>query len=178
MMEDGDQWWSYLYGRGWPLPNVWLGVSAEDQETADARIPQLLDTPAAVRFVSAEPLLGPINLAPLHTRDFVYGIDRHASLYALRGKGGYQIPDSHWMEDFAKLDWVIIGGESGPQARPMDATWARALVDQCRDAGVSCFVKQLGKRPVMGEVPVSLRDSKGGDPSEWPEDLRVREWPR
>ena len=87
------------------------------------------------------------------------------------------------------IDWVIVGGESGPRARPMDLAWARSLVEQCRAAGVAPFVKQLGSRPVVsphGErtegcehtLPLKLRDRKGGDPQEWPEDLRVREWPR
>ena len=144
----------------WPLSNVWLGVSVEDQEAADARIPLLMETPAAVRFLSCEPLLGRIDLrlgpsgAPLN---------RWCGYYC---------------DDRTCLDWVIVGGESGPQARPCDLAWIRSLINQCRRAGVSCFVKQLGKRPVMGDVQVSLRDSKGGDPSEWPEDLRVREWPR
>lgn len=109
----------------WPLPNVWLGVSAEDQKRADLRIPALLDTPAAVRFVSAEPLLGPIDLHgdPIG-KDSVFWIGH--------------------------LDWVIVGGESGPGARPMHPDWARSMRDQCVDAGVPFLFKQWGEfRPVV-----------------------------
>ncbi|CPW68544.1 bacteriophage protein gp37 [Mycobacteroides abscessus] len=102
------------------LPNVWLGVSAEDQKRADLRIPALLDTPAAVRFVSAEPLLGPIDLHgdPLG-KDSVFWIGH--------------------------LDWVIVGGESGPGARPMHPDWARSMRDQCVAAGVPFLFKQWGE---------------------------------
>lgn len=102
----------------WPLPNVWLGVSAEDQKWADVRVPLLLDTPAAVRFVSAEPLLGPINL-----------LVRDEQQHGTRLEG---------------LDWVIVGGESGRGARPMDLGWARSIRDQCEAAGVAFLYKQQG----------------------------------
>ncbi|RIT69238.1 DUF5131 family protein [Mycobacteroides abscessus] len=105
---------------GWPLPNVWLGVSAEDQKRADLRIPALLDTPAAVRFVSAEPLLGPINL---HTDPI-------------------EASSPFWG---SQLDWVIVGGESGPGARPMHPDWARSMRDQCVAAGVPFLFKQWGE---------------------------------
>lgn len=132
----------------WPLRNVVLGVSAEDQKRADLRIPALLDTPAAVRFVSAEPLVGPLHLAP----------------------------------DWAGLDWVIIGGESGTGARPMDLAWAETLVADCRSLGIAPFVKQLGsvwaKDWTYGGEPVAKVDPKGGDPKYWPSpSLRVREFP-
>ncbi|MBN7468640.1 phage Gp37/Gp68 family protein [Mycobacteroides abscessus] len=107
-------------GDWWPLPNVWLGVSAEDQKRADLRIPALLDTPAAVRFVSAEPLLGPIDL--------------HGDPIA---KGSV-----FWI---GHLDWVIVGGESGPGARPMHPDWARSMRDQCVAAGVPFLFKQWGE---------------------------------
>ena len=94
----------------WPLPNVWPGVSAEDQPTADERVPILLDTLAAVRWLSLEPLLGPL-----------------------------EIDDS-----LAGLDWVVVGGESGPGARPMEAAWARSLRNQCLCADVPFFFKQWG----------------------------------
>lgn len=140
-----------------PPANVWLGVSAEDQATADRRIPLLLQTPAVVRFVSCEPLLGPVDLT--HSR----------ALGADTNLGG--------------IDWIIVGGESGPHARPMRLAWASSLVVQARDLGASVFVKQLGARPVVclpdGEMirPDGITHPKGGDPAEWPEDLRVREWP-
>ncbi|MDE2467382.1 MAG: phage Gp37/Gp68 family protein, partial [Bradyrhizobium sp.] len=120
----------------WPIPltNVWLGVSVEDQATADERIPLLLRTPAAVRFISAEPLLGPVQLA----RKWIG-----------RGKplgGGPQCDLSRPWEapaSMAGLDWFICGGESGPGARPMDIEWARSLRDQCNAAGVAFWMKQL-----------------------------------
>lgn len=114
----------------WPLPNVWLGTSTEDQKTADERVPHLLNTPAAVRFLSCEPLLGPITLGQWQPEG-VY-IDW------LRGFDGSEpaIPG---------LDWIIAGGESGPDARPMHPDWARGLRDQCVAAGVPYFMKQWGE---------------------------------
>lgn len=150
----------------WSLPNVWLGVSAEDQQRADERIPDLLATPAVVRFVSAEPLLGPVDLTRI----------RHGS-----------DPDLPVLPD-----WVIVGGESGQGARPCDVAWIRSIVAQCRAAGVACFVKQLGARPEQRCVihgrqwrevpgcprcPREIEHRKGGNPEEWPSDLRVREFP-
>lgn len=135
----------------WPLPNVWLGVSVEDQRRADERIPLLLECPAAVRFLSVEPLLGPVNLA----YTCFNGAD---SFGAMPG-----------------IDWVIVGGESGPGAGVCNAGWVRGIVRQCDEARVPCFVKQLGSNP--SGVLWGLRDRKGGDPSEWPEDLRVQEFP-
>jgi protein gp37 len=174
-----------------PLPNVWLGVSVEDQATADARIPLLLDTPAAVRFVSYEPALGPVDfnaISKTHESDLGFS--------ALTWT-----PDDEGTLGDAVLDWVIVGGESGPGARPFDIAWARATVAQCRDAGTPVFLKQLGAVPMQAEaewgagdtvhilnhrnhkkvpadfVPLLLLDRKGGDMGEWPEDLRVREFP-
>jgi protein gp37 len=134
----------------WPLPNVWLGVSTERQQEADERIPLLLQTPAAVRFISAEPLLGPIDLThlpftsgdPRHKQDaldgqpfiFAYGINGNPDMTV---KMQFDKPMTH-------LDWVIVGGESGPHARPMHPDWARRLRDQCAVAGVPFFFKQWG----------------------------------
>lgn len=143
---------------------IWLGVSVEDRKRKD-RIDLLRQAPAALRFLSLEPLL----------------------------------------EDLGELDltgigWVIVGGESGPGARPMDIAWVRSIVAQCKAAGVSCFVKQMGSNPMRAHngsasdtisamtgphrdgvagkfVPIILKDHKGGDMSEWPADLRVREFP-
>lgn len=125
----------------WPLRNVWLGVSCERQQEADERIPLLLQTPAAIRFVSAEPLLEPIDLQNL----------RGGTLDALRGHDFEDIGDIRDPGDLSKshhppaLDWVIAGGESGPNARPMHPDWARTLRDQCADAGVPFFFKQWGE---------------------------------
>ena len=145
------------------LPNVWLGVSVEDQQRADERIPLLLQTPAAVRFISAEPLLGLVDI-------YQYlGGGRNPIGPAYGGKG---------------LDWVIVGGESGPKSRPFDVAWARLIVQQCQAAGVACFVKQMGANwrehspnGDPGLIQWTTRDRKGGDPNEWSEDLRVREFP-
>lgn len=108
-----------VMGDGWPIPNVWLGVSAENQKWADVRIPVLLDTPAAVRFVSAEPLLGPIDMQVWLEDD----------------------PEKY---DVPALDWLIVGGESGPGARPMHPDWVRTLRDQCVEADVAFLFKQWG----------------------------------
>lgn len=141
----------------WPYRNIHLGVSCEDQQTADERILLLRQTPAAIHFLSLEPLLedlGELNLDG--------------------------------------VDWVIVGGESGPHARPMDLAWARSVVKQCADAGTACFVKQLGSKPHSVADHIShrgdtlprpdgfcrfLNDRKGGDLEEWPSDLRVRQFP-
>ncbi|WP_280412567.1 phage Gp37/Gp68 family protein [Nocardia asiatica] len=109
-----------VMGDDWPLHNVWLGVSAEDQKWANIRIPALLDTPAAIRFVSAEPLLGPIDL-------------------------GMWLEDDPEKFDVPPLDWVIVGGESGRKARPMHPDWARNLRNQCEKAGVAFHFKQHGE---------------------------------
>lgn len=144
----------------WPLPNVWLGVSIENK-AAKVRIDELRDTPAAVRFLSCEPLLEDLGKLDL------------------RG-----------------IDWVIVGGESGNGARPFDVCWADTLVRQCADAGVACFVKQLGALPFDSRESdrstddphpdgpgadlscrLELANRKGGDPEEWPAELRVRQFP-
>ena len=139
-------WLDRKWYSGKVLPNVWLGVSAEDQQRANERIPILLDIPAAIRFASIEPLLGPIHFSPLQCEDFKYGKSRGygANVYALRGARSYQVPASHWTEDFPKLDWVIVGGESGKGARPMHPEWVRSIMYQCHDAGVPFFFKQWG----------------------------------
>jgi protein gp37 len=111
-------------------------VSVEDQKRADDRIPHLLATPAAVRFVSAEPLLGHVDLRFLQPRDLDTEID------SLRGTHGVYRPHGGRC---ARLDWVIAGGESGPKARPMQPKWARSLRDQCANSGVPFFFKQWGQ---------------------------------
>jgi protein gp37 len=111
-------------GNYWPLPNVWLGASAEDQTRLDERLPHLLKCPAAVRWLSCEPLLGPLDLGRM--------------LY----------PGT----DFAGVQWVVVGGESGKGARVSDIAWHRSLLKQCREAGVAYFEKQLGTKPYDGDV--------------------------
>lgn len=184
-------------GFQWPLPNVWLLTSVEDQAAADARIPHLLRCPAVVRGLSVEPMMGAVDLSRALNIEFS---DVAGWMPAINGAG-------------PNIDWVIVGGESGPKARACDVAWIRSIVTQCKAAGVACFVKQMGARPFdsakMDAVPGSrrpvtdaalripeqadqfadvlgkcieaavmkLRDRKGGDPAEWPEDLRVREFP-
>lgn len=132
---------------GTPPENVWIGVSCEDQKRLDQRNPELLRTPAAFKFLSLEPLLGPLNLKAMDA-----------------------------------FDWVIVGGESGPKARPCNIEWIRDIIRQCRDSKVPCFVKQLGRLPAVNQgghlVAYDLADPKGGAMEEWPEDLRVREMPK
>jgi protein gp37 len=188
----------------WPLPlkNVWLGVSVEHQHFADERIPLLLQTPAAIRFISAEPLLGPVDLSRFLTpcdsdnqhsgsehsrKDGDVPAARVADLQRQRPRwdkstGHDQSDQIAERQGVRNLEWVIVGGESGAGARPFDLAWARSIVQQCKAAGVACFVKQVGAKPLAEFAPrcdslITLKDRKGGDPLEWPEDLRVREFP-
>lgn len=130
----------------WPLPNVWIGTSIESDEYT-RRLNHLRNTPAAVRFVSAEPLLGPLPSA-----------------------------------DFTGIDWLIIGGESGPGARSLEPWWISDLIHQARQAAAAPFVKQLGSvwardTTIAGKTVAAWGDTKGGNPAHWPAQLRVREYP-
>lgn len=171
----------------WPLPNVHLGVSVENQEAADERIPLLLlKTPAAVRFLSCEPLLGRIDLSRIAQRrtDSGIGMESWERIDCLHGSRFTQTWGGPWIWNGLRgphIDWVIVGGESGPGARPCELAWIRSIVAQCKAAGVPCFVKQLGAKPVRETEEDGLWNigvsRKGGNPSEWPQDLRVREFP-
>jgi protein gp37 len=124
-----------------PLENVWLGVSVEDQHAADARIQDLLETPAAVRFLSCEPLLGPIDITRhlwgLPGEERCRGCPRNEDCEcAWQTRGGNARP---------AIGWVIAGGESGPGRRPMNLAWMRSLRDQCAEARVPFFGKQIDK---------------------------------
>lgn len=161
--NDGSS--NLIYDGQIPLPNVWLGTSVEDRDTYIHRVPYLAMTPGAIKFLSIEPLLGDIGDLML---DGIF-------------EGVYQ--------------WVIVGGESGPNARPFNIAWARSIIRQCKDAGVPVFTKQLGAKPYDSDlriatprsviVPIDsdwtftnkLVDRKGGDWSEWPDDVRIRELP-
>jgi protein gp37 len=148
----------------WP-GHVWLGVTVEDQQRADERMPALAASPAYVRFLSCEPLLGPVDLERPRCED-----------EARRGDACID-----------HIDWVIAGGESGPRSRPCDVAWIRSLRDQCRDSRTAFFCKQLGARPTSrgldnraGDHAPDLgcvRSAKGDAPDEWPADLRVQEVP-
>lgn len=141
---------------GEPPKNVWLGVSVENQEYADERLPILEQIPAVIRWVSYEPALGPVEFTPY----------------------------------LNFIDWIVCGGESGHDARPFNVAWARMVVDQCRAAGISPYIKQLGSAPyaftrtgvegVRRQMKIDLKDSKGGDMEEWGEAfdcIKVREFP-
>jgi protein gp37 len=176
----------------WPLPNVWLGVSTEDQKRADERIPHLLRTPAAVRFLSVEPLLGLVSLT---SKGYIAATGDHPEMYGYMAgpDDGKSVVYKTRGEALANsgISWVIVGGESGPKARPCDLAWIRSVVGQCREAGVPAFVKQMGSNPKGNCTDCTLvaserlhclqcdrfRDPKGGDPSEWPADLRIQEFP-
>lgn len=182
--------------------NAWLGVSVEDQAHADERIPLLLKIPAAVRFLSCEPLLEAVRLVQRFkdggTRDYLTG-----QFHGLQCKGENGHPDfvaETCDPKLPRIDWVIVGGESGTKARPFNIAWARSIVDQCAAAGVACFVKQLGANveacdvidamdyfpgdvrlspgSTRNDARVHLKSIKGGDLAEWPEALRVRQFPK
>lgn len=140
--EDRPKGSPLFFPKRWPLPNVWLGTSVEDQAAADERIPHLLATPAAVRFVSAEPLLGPVDMDAILAPDM--------GIYALTGIRSDGSGPSGFSQG-PRLDWVIVGGESGPGARPMHPDWARSLRDQCQAAGVAYFFKQWGEWLPFGQ---------------------------
>jgi protein gp37 len=193
-------------GFQWPLPNVFLGVSVENQATADERIPILLQIPAAVLFVSYEPALGGVSFFKF----FAECACGHGHGFSACPNTGAIAQSCHRC-DCTRLrpliSQVIPGGESGPKARPCNVAWIRSVIEQCKAAGTACFVKQLGAnvrdrndagfdgdeddnwpegtdaRPLeernwQGDpVRVHLRDRKGGDMDEWPNDLRVRQFP-
>ena len=166
---------------GWWLPNIWLGTTCENQARANERIPHLLEVPAAVRFVSYEPALELVDF----TR-FLPPVAPMGDWSALH--------ERRPMTRF--IDWIIVGGESGPEARPFDVQWGMETIRDCRRAGVAVFFKQAGRvafdslQPDRHDDPhpegpahdlscrLDLRDPKGGDLEELDEDLHVREWPR
>ena len=184
----------------WPLPNIWGMVSVENQDQA-WRIEKLLQCPFAVRGISAEPLLGPVIL---HKYLAQCECGEGHGFTACPNTGGVaKTCSKSGCESLRpKIHWVIVGGESGPGARPCDVAWIRSIVEQCRAAGTACFVKQLGSNPInkdyvaeasaffekqwgfppslpnqIKECTFRLKDRKGGTMSEWPESLRVRQFP-
>lgn len=135
-----------------PLPNVWLGVSVENQRWADIRVPVLLSTPAAVRFLSMEPLLGPVNLTHMDVEG------RAEGMYWINALTGRNTDMARPCADVPHVDWVIVGGESGAGARPMNPDWARTLRDQCVQAKVPFHFKQHGCW-----APVDAGEERPGD---------------
>ncbi|MEO0955774.1 MAG: phage Gp37/Gp68 family protein [Pseudomonadota bacterium] len=208
MNRFAPKWREWSYGRvrkraiatglDWPLPNVWLGVSVEDQATADTRIPYLLATPAAIRFLSAEPLLGEIDLEAAWHGESALDLecwgdcswcnhDRPALHNCRRGCQS----DTDVVKGRSGLDWVIVGGESGPGARPMHPEWVRYLRDQCKDAEVPFFFKQWGdygpaavhEPKTKGDFAVAIVTSDGDligplSISEYPWAIDEAEWRR
>lgn len=143
----GKQWSTSSFELGqWPIPWIWEGVSVEDQKRADERLPYLLATPAALRWVSYEPALELVDFIPY-----------------MKG-----------------LDWIVVGGESGPGARPFDIEWAASTIRQGKVSDVPIFVKQMGLNPVLsnGERVGFIKHPKGDVMEEWPASLRVRQWPK
>lgn len=204
--ERAREFYEWIWERGslWPesqreekltLPNVWLGVSIENARYT-YRADILREIPAAVRFISGEPLLGSLfsvrreqDAAPAVDEPPLEAVlDAHPPRRALATDADVAHAASvhrRAVLDLTGIDWVIVGGESGPKARPMLLDWARELVDACREHGVAPFVKQLGAKPRdnqpnprgLAEYDLMLRDRKGGDISEWPPDIRIREFP-
>jgi protein gp37 len=176
-----------------PRPNVWLGVTAENQRRAEERIPALLKVPAVVRWISAEPLLGPIDFRPWMRERC--SIMRGGSMEESTGRASYIRPAGHadlveavgmiragtapayWLNPHGAplLHWVIVGGESGANARRMDPGWALDILRQCRAAGVAYHFKQKG---AVLSRELGCKDKAGKDPAEWPADFRVQEFPR
>ncbi len=171
------------------------------QQRADERIPLLLKTPAAVRFISAEPLLGPVTFRWASWDDRRPHARRVSPAPAVLRDGAAFAGVVNELDGLRMLDWVIVGGESGTGARPCDVAWIRSIVQQCQAAGTSVFVKQMGScltgvnldGPPYSSPPrregflidwtcrekntFGLCDRKGGDPVDWPDDLRVRQFP-
>lgn len=185
---------------GWPT-NVWIGCTVEDQQRAVERLPHLLALPAPRRFVSYEPALGPVDWTHVELYKRTHPFDPQCVLNALTGHvAGPGDVLSH-------IDWLIIGGESGPRARPFRVEWARDTIRQCKAARVAVWMKQMGDEAVGqwmpplkldpdGRAPLGsfqscqfkpARDGAGlayrfhahhgTDPDEWPDDLRVQERP-
>ncbi len=191
-----------------PWPNVWIGCTVENQDYADRRIPKLLQVPAVVRFVSYEPALGPVNFRCIPANIPGGVADMMDVLHGMQWydqdepwEHGADLSDEELYPKGPRIDWIIVGGESGLGARPFDVAWAESTVDQCRRAGVPVFVKQLGAVPMENEaswradglvrlftprnrfkvpdgfVPLAFDHPKAGDMTEWPKALRVREFP-
>lgn len=146
------------FGSEWPLPGVWLGVSVEDQKWANVRIPALLETPAAVRWLSCEPLLGPIDLGigdphAGHESDDVDGFPHPRICLTCSPEDLDVVYFRRDPGDSLDIDWVVVGGESGRNARPMHPDWARSLRDQCVSAEIPFLFKQWGEWCHSSQMP-------------------------
>lgn len=178
--KDGVFWqWLMEWWGGFAAPaNVWVGASIEDQRRAVERVPALLSIPATGRFLSLEPLLGPVDLTHLDADS-----GGHQDWCQIDSLTGRHTDMGRPCKGVSKLDWLIIGGESGLGARTCEIGWIRSLRDQGLRAGVPVFVKQIGRNPTWEGRDVDerwyevLAHEKGGEPTEWPHDLRVRQFP-
>lgn len=169
-MEDGltdsDNLWNWIgrWTEGHFPANVWIGTSVENQAAAVTRIPELIQIPARVRFLSCEPLLGPVDIWGV--------IDRWENA---GGEVNYTRDNPFF------INWVIVGGESGKGARLCDTKWIHEICENCEASGVPVFVKQLGSNPFSSlcwsDPMESITHKKGGDMNEWPEHLRIRQFP-
>jgi protein gp37 len=215
---------SWLAPGGWPA-HAWAGTTVEDQKRAAQRIPHLLAVPARVRFLSCEPLLEAVDLDPPlcpYCRDGgeVQRVESKRDTHFWCVRCDSEAVFGNWLDACASekqpgISWVIVGGESGPGSRAFDVAWARSIVAQCDAAAVPVFVKQLGARPIDGDLVevlnasglavayrrppsdpdgllaearakgrvvraaiLDLDDRAGADPDEWPNELRVREFPK
>jgi protein gp37 len=161
----------------WPLPNLWLGISAEDRKWWGIRVSALLDTPAAIRWVSAEPLLEELCLdmcdwTPPGEEGFP-GVHNPLTgeWWPAAGDPGEEYEGRR--TDLPKVDWVVIGGESGGRARPCDLAWIRSMRDQCQHAGTALWIKQAGTAAAR-QLGIT---GKGDDIGDLPADLRIRAFP-
>ena len=183
----------------WPLPNVHLLASIEDQATAEKRIPDLLRCPAEMHGVSYEPALGPVDLSEIDTGTICEECDKPRMLDALNGPSYRCACGSELAAMTRTLRWVVVGGESGPKVRDFDVLWMQAQIDACAAEEVAIFCKQIGARPRCGSlksgafanrrgrwfdywedsmmVRCSITDPKGGKIREWPPELHVRQYP-
>ena len=192
-MYEFFRWWIMYHVDALPF-NWWPGVSAENDDCARGRVRWLRKIPGGgPHWVSYEPALGPVEWRTLLSRYCSHCGGMHLGQ-------PYENPCS-WCEENGQgriatvgIDWIVIGGESGPRSRPFDLAWARDTIQQCKAAGVPVFMKQMGATPIVswyrekvtGKLisaggatwPINVKSRKGSDPSEWPEWARVREWPR
>lgn len=185
LFDHGDRkaaGWIHVWRKhGIPPASVILLTSVENQATADERIPLLLRIPAACHGISLEPMLEPVDISLITDKDNHPGC---ASFDVLKGHMIHHDDDNNYT-DAEALDWVILGGESGPDARPCNAEWFIPIVEQCQAAGVPVFVKQLGAKPfwpirehgITSDQLNPQSDKKGGNILDWPKQLRVREFP-
>jgi protein gp37 len=163
---------SIAAGVPWPLKNLWLGTSVENQNAADKRIIALLGRPTPVPFLSLEPMLEHIDLRDVEFAGII--LDCLTGCYDASDLPVLGVSSQGVME---KVSWVIIGGESGKDARPFHLEWAHSIIRQCRGTGVKVFMKQVGSNAFYQGQPFKTRSRAGSDPAEWPEWAQIQEFP-